>query len=158
MCCQRKTQPVKKKQKHSSSLMKDRLVIKSHYWVAGQRPQTFLLTKHTHTVVVNFQFFCFLCSFCGAYFFCTHLRDIYQKKWALYSLFNSVFFHMCLFFICRPLSAYPLCVSVSLTADGWLVVRQGLSALLNKPCFKSVLQATGSAFKYSHLTHPNRGS
>lgn len=37
------------------------------------------------------------------------------------------------------------------------MVRKGLSALLYKLCVKSLLEATGSAFKYSHLTHPNTG-
>lgn len=49
-------------------------------------------------------------------------------------------------------------LSVSLTLSHWWVVREGLSALLYKLCFNSLLEATGSAFKYSHLTHPNRGS
>lgn len=35
------------------------------------------------------------------------------------------------------------------------VVREGLSVVLHHQCFKSLLQATASAFKYSYLTHPS---
>jgi len=69
-----------------------------------------------------------------------------------YSLFCS---DLCAsFWGCVLLSS---CVCLVLTVDGWWVVRKGLRAVLYKLCFKSLLEATGSAFKYSHLTHPNRG-
>ncbi len=160
MCCLtngwEKNSASEEKKAHSTSLMKDRLVITSHYWVARQRPQTFLLTKHTHTVVVNFQFFCLLCRFCCAYFFLyTFKGHLSEKKTTLYSLFDSLSFSACaIFSVCLPLSV----LSVSLSLSHWWVVRKGLSALLYKLCFKNLLEATGSAFKYSHLTHPNRGS
>lgn len=35
------------------------------------------------------------------------------------------------------------------------VVREGLSVVLHQQCFKSLLQATASAFKHSYLTHPS---
>lgn len=130
--------------------MKDRLVIISHYRVAGQRPQTFLLTKNTHTLVVNFRFFCFLCIF----FSCTHLGTFRRK---MDTLFFLIIFHMCLILVCALLTVHPVCVQVCLSADGWWVVRKGLSAVLYKLCFKSLLKATGSAFKQSHLTHSTRG-
>lgn len=160
MCCltngRKKNRAKATKKKHSFSLMKDRLVITSHYWVAGQRPQTFLLTKHTHTVVVNFRFFCFLCSFCCVNFLlCTLEWHLTENTDTLFSLWVFVFFHMYLFLACIA----SFCTScLCLCLSHWWVVREGLSALLYKLSFKSLLEATGSAFKYSHLTHPNRGS
>lgn len=44
---------------------------------------------------------------------------------------------------------------LSLPVFGFWVVREGLSVVLHQQCFKSLLQATASAFKYSYLTHPS---
>lgn len=139
--------------------MKDRLVIISHYGVAGQRPQTFLLTKHTHTLVVNFQLFCFLCNFSCTHFSLYTLRGHLGEKQTLYSLLHCLFPYVSLSAVCVSLSVHPVfALSLSCTADEWWVARKGLSAVLHKVCVKSLLKATGSAFKYSHLTHPTRGS
>lgn len=78
-----------------------------------------------------------------------------------FSAFSAVFTACLIFSLTLCLLPYvplfgesAICFSVPLSY--WWVVREGLSALLHQLCFKSLLEATSSAFKYSHLTHPNR--
>lgn len=66
---------------HSSKMMKDWLVIISHYKVVGQIPQTFLLTKYPRVLVA---FLCSHCSFYSAIFlhqFCAFNKNVlyFQK-------------------------------------------------------------------------------
>lgn len=107
-----------------------RWVSRSHYWVARHRPQTFLLTKDTHTAVVNLQNSCFLCRSAMSNLPFIHLTE--HQHWPYVPLLSA--------------SACVPCL--------W-VVREGLSVVLHQQCFKSLLQATASAFKYSYLTHPS---
>lgn len=113
LVAERKTEPVQ--QRSTSSLMKDRLVIRNHYRVVRQ--------DHRHSSCENtlwWSFFCFLCSF---------------HRTSSFSLWPFVFYHMCLFLVSLP--------SVSLSPfSHWWVVREGLSALLHQLCFKSLLEAT----------------
>lgn len=99
-------------------------------------------------MVINFFFYAFSAVF-TVYFFLVHIKQITGTS---FSLRLNVFYHMCLISVPLLFPVYPVCFSVTLSC--LRVVREGLSALLHQPCFKSLLEATGSAFKYGHLTHP----